>query len=449
MTSLNTHSENPLLRLLLRSTNMQRNELAAAVLSFLFVFILMAAYYLLRPVRDAMASDWTDAEVSWLWTINFFISTAIVALYGLLVSRVEFRKLVPTVYLFFSLSFVLFYLLVQSEQDTVLVDKIFYVWVSVFALFHVSVFWSFMADTFNKSQAARLFSVIAAGASVGAIAGPLLSAQLVNSIGISSMMLVSAIMLLLPIPIIIRLGVLKNTDLNNASLSVEVEKLKIGGNPLAGFKEFFTNPYLLGIGLFIILYTGIGSFVYLEQKNLLADYSLEARTAIYGYRDFITNTITFVLAFFLTGRIVTRLGMPSALTLIPLLIVFGMLVLAFSPILIVALGLWVASRAGNYGLARPAREMLFTQVDRESRFKTKPVIDIVAYRGGDVIMGWFFTGLTQGLGLGLAAVALVGAGIAAAWGLVGYLLGRSYERSEFQAATNAAGSSKVVRQSGK
>ncbi|NND00879.1 MAG: MFS transporter [Gammaproteobacteria bacterium] len=408
---------------------MQRNEVKAAVLSFLFVFILMAAYYLLRPVRDAMASDWSDAEVSWLWTINFFISTAIVALYGLAVSRVAFKKLVPSVYLFFALSFVVFYLSEKSLQDADLVDKAFYVWVSVFALFHVSVFWSFMADTFNKDQAGRLFSVIAAGASVGAIFGPLLSTQLVSAIGVSSMMLVSAGMLLLPIPIIFQLNVLKNTDLNNVGLAVDVEKLKIGGNPFGGFKEFFSNPYLLGIGLFIILYTGIGSFVYLEQKNLLADYSREARAVIYGYRDFITNTVTVVLAFVLPGRIVTKLGMPCALTLVPLLIVFGMLVLAFSPILIVALGLWVARSAGNYGLARPAREMLFTQVDRESRFKTKPVIDIVAYRGGDVIMGWFFTGLTQGLGLGMAAVAVVGAAIAALWGLVGFWLGRSYERS--------------------
>jgi AAA family ATP:ADP antiporter len=420
---------NPFSRLLLRLTNVQPNELKAAALSFLFVFILMAAYYLLRPVRDAMASDWSDAEVSWLWTLNFFISTAIVAIYGLIISRISFSKLVPSVYLFFALSFVLFYSMVGTSDDAVLIDKMFYLWVSVFALFHVSVFWSFMSDTFNKDQAARLFSVIAAGASLGAIAGPLLSAVLAKSIGEQSMMLISAIMLLLPIPITFALSSLKKSDLGNADLSVDIEKAKIGGNPFGGFKEFFTNPYLLGIGVFIILYTGIGSFVYFEQKNLLVDFSRADRTAIYGIRDAITNTITFVLAFFVTGRIVPKLGMALALSLVPIIIIFGMLVLAFSPVLMVALGLWVTRSAGNYGLARPAREMLFTQVDRESRFKTKPVIDIVAYRGGDVIMGWFFTGLTQGLGLGLAAVALVGAGIAAAWGAVGWQLGKHYEKS--------------------
>ena len=427
---MNQTKNNSLFDLVLRSTNMQRNEFRAALASFIFVFVLMTAYYLLRPMRDAMASDWTDAEVSWLWTLNFFISTAIVAIYGVIVSKVSFEKLVPGIYLFFAASFLIFYLMVQGSENAVLVDKSFYLWVSVFALFHVSVFWSLMADTFNKDQAGRLFSVIAAGASIGAIVGPALSAILVQSIGLQGMMLLSAGMLLLPIPLIFYIGKLKHSDLGNTELESGLNEKKIGGNPFGGFKEFFTNPYLLGIGLFIILYTGIGSFVYFEQKNLLVDYSRADRTTIYGIRDVVTNTITFVFAFFLTGRIVTKVGMPTALTLVPIIIVFGMLVLAFSPILIVALGVWVTRSAGNYGLARPAREMLFTKVDRESRFKTKPVIDIVAYRGGDVIMAWLFTGLTQGLGLGLAAVALVGAGIAALWGVVGYFLGKVYDTGE-------------------
>lgn len=421
--------QNALTRLILTSTNVRDNEVRATVLSFLFVFTLMTAYYLLRPVRDAMASDWTDAEVSWLWTMNFFISTALVALYGFIASRVSISRLVPSVYLFFGLSFVIFYALVQTTDDTVLVDKAFYLWVSVFALFHVSVFWSFMANTYNKDQAARLFSVIATGASIGAIVGPLMAAVLAKSIGQTTMVLITAGMLAIPIPLFFAINRLKATALGNAAQEDVPATKKLGGNPFSGFKEFVSNPYLLGIGCFIILYTGIGTFVYFEQKNLLVDYSRADRTAIYGIRDVITNTITFGLAFFLTGRIVPKLGMHRALIIVPCILMFGMLVLAFSPVLIVALGLWITRSAGNYGLARPAREMLFTQVDEESRYKTKPVIDIVAYRGGDVITGWAFTGLTQGLGLGMAAVALVGAGIAALWGCVGWFLGKHYERS--------------------
>ncbi len=417
-------------RLLQKTTTIKDNEVKATCLSFLFVFVLMAAYYILRPVRDALASDWTDAEVSFLWTLNFFISTGIVALYGIAVAKMPFRKLVPGIYTFFAASFVVFYLAVQGAQDAVLVDKAFYLWVSVFALFHVSVFWSFMADTFNKDQAGRLFATIAAGASLGAIVGPLISGAFAGRLGIENLMLIAAGMLLLPIPIILWLSRLKTTDLNNEALQIDSQAAKIGGNPFKGFKEFFTNPYLLGIGVFIILYTGIGSFVYLEQKNLLAPYDVETRTTIYGYRDAALNTLTYLLAFFVTGRLVSKLGMPITLPLIPIIIIAGMLILAFSPLLIVAVGLHIVSKAGNYGLTRPAREMLFTQVSRESRFKAKPVIDIVAYRGGDVIMGWFFTGLTQGLGLGLAAVAGVGAGIAALWAYVGYWLGRQYAQND-------------------
>ena len=398
----------------------------ATSLSFLLVFVLMAAYYILRPVRDAMASDWSDVQVSWLWTINFFASTALVAIYGWIVSRIQLRLVVPAVYTFFSLSFFAFYFSLWSGVTADWVDKAFYVWVSVFALFHVSVFWSFMAETFSQNQAARLFSVIAAGASLGAIIGPLLSAALVQVLKPQSMMLVCATMIAIPLPISAKLYALRDTALENNNLSPVNPESTIGGNPLHGFAEFVTNPYLLGIGMFIILYTGIGSFVYLEQKNLLATYSRADRATIYGIRDAVTNTITFALAFFVTGRLVPRLGMSVALLIVPTLIFLGMLILAVSPVLTIALALWIARSAGNYGLVRPCREMLFTRVDRESRFKTKPVIDIVAYRGGDVIMAWFFSGLTQGLGLGMGGVGLVGAGLAVLWGFVGYLLGRNF-----------------------
>lgn len=418
-----------LLAILLKSlSGIEKNEIRATSASFLFVFTLMVAYYLLRPVRDAMASDWTDAELSTLWTINFFVSTGIVALYGVAVSRIPFRALVPAVYGFFAASFVAFYFL-ESVLGRATVDKVFYLWVSVFALFHVSVFWSFMADIFNKDQAGRLFAIIAAGASLGAIVGPLLSSILAQTMAVESMILVAAGILILPIPLIFYLDHLGRTQLGNVGHAVPVAD-SIGGNPLSGFREFVSNPYLLGIGVFIILYTGIGSFVYFEQKNLLAEYDRETRTMIYGYRDALVNTLTYLLAFFVTGRLVSRVGMPVALAIVPLVLVFGMLVLAFSPVLMVAVGMHVVAKAGNYGVTRPAREVLFTLVDREDRFKTKPVIDIVAYRGGDVIMGWLFTGLSQGVGLGMAGIAVVGAGIAALWATVGVLLGRAYNRRQ-------------------
>ena len=183
------------------------------LLSFAFVFVLMAAYYILRPVRDAMASDWSDTEVSLLWNINFFISIAVVAIYGIAVSRIRFKVLVPGVYVFFAASFLAFYFGVDALTDRELIDKIFYVWVSVFSLFHVSVFWSFMSDLYTKEQSGRLFAFIAAGSSAGALAGPALPAMMAGVVGTDTLMLIASVALLMPIPMIIYLEHLKVTEL--------------------------------------------------------------------------------------------------------------------------------------------------------------------------------------------------------------------------------------------
>ena len=416
-------------RLLKTTTKIEANEFGAAVLSFSFVFILMAAYFMLRPVRDAMASDWTDVEVSTLWSLTFIFSLIAVTIYGAVISAVRFRLLVPGVYAFFAASFFAFYSGSTAVADTLLVDKAFYVWLSVFSLFHVSVFWSFMSDLWNREQAPRLFGFIATGASVGAIVGPLITALLVERIGADNLMLVSATMLLIPIPIIFTLARLKGSVLGNQEVTADLSAQQaIGRNPFAGFGLFLTSPYLIGIGIFIVLYVAIGSFVYFELKNLLAEFSREERTQIWAYIDLAVNSLAIFTAMFLTSRIATRFGMPTTLALIPALIVIGMLVIAVSPVVAVVAGLQVARRAGNYAVTRPGREMLFTAVDRETRFKAKPVIDIVLYRGGDMLTAWAFTFLTAGLGLGLGAVAAVGAVIAALWAVVGIYLGISYRR---------------------
>ena len=289
-----------------------------------------------------------------------------------------------------------------------------------------------MSDLFSKEQAGRLFSIIAAGASVGGLIGPSIPAFFSASLGTDNLMLIASLMLLIPIPIAFYLQTLKVTDLHNQALELTPPSAPIGGNPLAGFKMFFSNPYLLSIGLFIFLYTGISSFVYFELKNLLSELSRPERAAVWAQMDLAVNTLSILTGLFATGRIVSRFGMPVTIALVPVIICVGLLVLAISPFLGAVVVLQIIRRAGNYAVTRPAREMLFTRVDRETRFKAKPVIDIVAYRGGDMLMAWLFTGLTQGLGLGLAAVAVVGAGIAALWSLMGIYLGRWFERDDAQ-----------------
>lgn len=285
-----------------------------------------------------------------------------------------------------------------------------------------------MSELFSKEQSGRLFGIIAVGASVGGLIGPSITAFFSVSLGTDNLMLIASMMLLIPIPIIFYLQTLKVTDLNNEELDLTTPNQSIGGSPFAGFKMFFSNPYLLSIGLFIFLYTGISSFVYFELKNLLSDLSRSERSVIWAQMDLAVNILAISAGLFATGRIVTRFGMPLTIALVPVMICIGLLVLAISPFLGVVVMLQIIRRAGNYAVTRPAREMLFTLVDQETRFKAKPVIDIVAYRGGDMLMAWLFTGLTQGLGLGLAAVAAFGAGMAALWSLVGIYLGRWFER---------------------
>jgi len=414
-------------RILARACDINAQETRVTLASFCLVLVLMASYYILRPLRDAMASDWTDAEVSWLWTFTFIFSTLAVSLYGAAVTRIRIQRLVPSVYGFFAASFLLFYLGTQTVADRVLLDKSFYVWISLFSLFHISVFWSFMADTFSKPQATRLFGFIGAGASIGAIGGPAFAAFLVGDMGTEPLLLVAAVLIALTLPIIIWIQHLKFSDLDNTQITAGTGDFEfIGGNPLAGFSHFLQSRYLLAIGLFIFFYTSIGSFVYFELKNLLAEYDRETRSQIWASIDLAVNSLTVLVAAFATGRIAKYFGLSFTLASVPVMIGAGMLLVAAAPMVAVVVALQIVRRAGNYAISRPAREMLFTAVDREVRFKAKPVIDIVIYRGGDMLNAWAFTALTQGLGLGMASVALFGSGIAALWALTGIYLGRRF-----------------------
>ncbi|MBW2553939.1 MAG: MFS transporter [Deltaproteobacteria bacterium] len=436
---MTTENKNIITRFMKSASKVESNEIKAVVLSFSFAFTLMASYYILRPIRDAMASDWSDAELSTLFTVTFVFSFVVVALYGAACSRIRIGRLVPGIYGLFALSFFGFYLAIQASPDTPINSKVFYVWISIFSLFNVSVFWSFMADIFNKEQARRLFGFIASGSSIGALIGPLLALTLVGRVGKGNLLLISTVLLLVPMIIIGWLEQIKHTELHNEELNAEQDyQQTLGSNPLAGFMLFVRNPYLLGIGIFILLYTAISTFVYFELKNLMAGLDESTRTQIWAGMDLAVNILTICTAMFFTSRLATRFGLAVTLAFVPVIIFAGLLVVAMAPMIWVVVALQVVRRAGNYGITRPGREMLFTAVDRESRFKAKSVIDIVVYRGGDMITAWAFTGLTQGLGLGLGAVAFVGTLIAGVWIFVGHSLGRIYDQSHGETSSKPA-----------
>ena len=422
--------DNALTRAIRAATKIEPHELQATLLSFAFVFVLMSAYFILRPVRDSLSSDWTDEQLSWLWTSTFFVSLIAVSLYGAVISRVRFRIIVPSVYAFFAATFIAFYIAGSTLGENDYVNRAYYVWLSVFSLYHLSVFWTFMSGLYDKEQAKRLFSIIAMGASTGAIVGPAIPAFFADDVGNLNLLLIAAVLLMVPIPIIRRLERLRISDLGNEDVHADLSRdQKLGKNPFSGFKAFVSSPYLLAIGLFILLYVVMNTFIYFELRKMLGDFDREVRTQIWASIDLAVNSLALLTALFATGRLATRFGMASTLALIPALMVGGWIMVALSPVLAVLIGLQITRRAGNYAITRPGREMLFTAVDTETRFKAKPVIDIVVYRGGDVVTAWFYTALTATLGFGLAGIAATAAIIAAAWAGAGVFLGRKYERA--------------------
>ena len=411
------------------TAKIEPNELRAVMLSFSFVFTILASYYILRPVRDAMSSDWSDAQLSTIWTFTFLISFFVVSLYGYACSKIKFKLLVPSIYGIFALTFYFLFLLTNFFPGLNLINQIFYVWVSVFSLLNISVFWSFMADTYNKEQAKRLFGFIAAGSSLGAFCGPLITILFAKTVGSNGLILISATMLFIPVLIAIFLQRIKETDLQNTTPS-EFNEQPMGAKIFSGFKELGLNPLLLGIGIFIVLYSGMNTIFYYALKNFLTDVDQATRTQIWAGIDLAVNVLSILTAMFGTGRLAARFGLSVTLPLVPMIITILLFTFALSPMLWTFVGLQIVRRAGEYAITKPAREMLFTTVDRESRFKAKSVIDVVIYRGADVSWGWAYTSLTQLLGFGLAGIAVIGALIASIWSLLAVYLGRNFDKHQ-------------------
>ena len=411
------------------TAKIEANELRAVMLSFSFVFTILASYYILRPVRDAMSSDWSDAQLSTIWTFTFLISFFVVSLYGYACSKIKFKLLVPSIYGIFALTFYFLFLLTNFFPGLNLINQIFYVWVSVFSLLNISVFWSFMADTYNKEQAKRLFGFIAAGSSLGAFCGPLITILFARTVGSNGLILISATMLFIPVLIAVFLQRIKATELQNTTPS-EFNEQPMGAKIFSGFKELGLNPILLGIGIFIVLYSGMNTIFYYALKNFLTDVDQATRTQIWAGIDLAVNVLSVLTAMFGTGRLASRFGLSVTLPLVPMIITILLFIFALSPMLWTFVGLQIVRRAGEYAITKPAREMLFTTVDRESRFKAKSVIDVVIYRGADVSWGWIYTSLTQLLGFGLAGIAVIGALIASIWSLLAVYLGRYFDKHQ-------------------
>ena len=405
----------------------KQEELYGAVLSFLFVFILMASYMILRPVRDALPSDWGDVSLATQWSITFVLSTIAVSVYNFLAAKISLKKLVPGVFVFFSLSFLTIYLLSSLGVDKGVLGKIFYIWTSVFALFHISVFWSFTSQAYTKEQSKRVFGFINTGASAGAIVGPLIVIALVKNVPLEGVLIIAAVSLLAVLPLI----ALLNRYHDKKGVNANEELGHLSPNPFKGFQDLVSSKQVLGIAFFIFFFTGVGSFLYIAQNEALEEFTRAERKEKLASLDLTINFLTIILGIFAANRITQKFGLATSLAIVPFCVALCLILLSLNTAVFFVLALQVLRKSGNYAITRPAREILFTGVSKETRFKTKPIIDVAVYRGGDVFWIWSLAFLGDGyFNLSLPQKLWIGAGIAVTWGILGVYLGNRHERED-------------------
>lgn len=419
---------------LMRLVRVEPGEIRALLWAFSYFFALLCSYYIVRPMRDEMGIAGGVDNLQWLFTGTFVAMLCAVPLFGWVTSRYARQRFLPLVYFFFIVNLLIFFGLFRSGLTHAWVARAFFIWTSVFNLFIVSVFWSFMADIFSNAQAKRLFGFVAAGGTAGALAGPALTAILAMPLGPTNLLPISAAGLGWAVLCIHRLIAWREQQTRLATADSRPpgkppnQAGGMGGTALAGLRLIAKSPYLQGICLLILLYTTLSTFLYFQQAQIVENNFADPakRTTLFAAMDFATNALTILIQVFLTGRIVKALGLGWALASIPLLLAGGFLLLGLAPWLGVLVMVQVVRRAGNYAIMKPSREMLFVVLGQEEKYKAKNVIDTAVYRSGDVISAWAYTGL-QALGLGLSGIAFIAVPLAAAWGGVCYRLGRMQE----------------------
>ncbi len=405
-----------------RLLDIRDGEARLLIPAFFYFFFLLCAYYILRPVRDEMGILGGIENLPWVFTGTLIAMLAVVPLFGWVSSRFPRRRFVPLVYGFFIVNLLLFYGLFVYAWQPQWVARAFFIWISVFNLFVVSVFWSFMNDLFDQAQAKRLFGVIATGGTAGAISGPAITSLLVQPLGVNNLLLISAAMLVITIFCIHHLSV-RSARQGNAAQRLRAQQ-PLGGSWLAGVRLALGSPYLLGICLLILMYSTLSTFLYLQQADIIQSSFTDSavRTSVFAGIDLAVNVLTVLIQLFVVSRLVKSITLAGALALIPALLVVGFIALAYAPVLVVLIVVQVLRRAGNYAIMRPCREMLYSVLEREEKYKAKNFIDTVVYRGGDAVSAWIYGGMRV-LGLNLGEIALIAAPLAAFWGVISWRLG--------------------------
>src|SRR6476646_5133488 len=410
-------------RILEKIVDVKPNEIKALLLGFVFHFLILTGYYIMRPIRDSIAAGSKLETLPWMFTATLVAMLIANALFAAIVARMSRRKFIPLAYGFFIFNLVLFFVLMRTcpPAQQVWIGRALYVWVSVFNLFNTAIFWAFMTDLFTVEQGKRLYGFIAVGGSLGAIAGAYITKHYVGQIGPANLLAISALMFAVA-GSLVRFFPTGFADRHEPE---EAKEAPIGGSVWSGLTHIARSPYLLGLAGSMLLYTITSTWAYFQQSDL-------AREAFKGGADrniFLANleiwvnSITVLIQIFLTGRLLKWFGVAFTLVSLPIVSLVGFAAMGVAASLAMLAMFQVARRAAAYALMRPSREILFTVLRREDKYKVKSVTDTLGYRTGDQLGAWSYHGF-QGLGLSLNAISWIAVPITAAWCVLSVWLAR-------------------------
>jgi AAA family ATP:ADP antiporter len=412
-------------KLFAKIVEVKPEELRALWLGFAFHFIILSAYYVVKPIRDAIAASNRIETLPWMFTATLVVMLIANVIFAAIVARMERRKFIPFAYAFFILVLLLFFGLMRtgSPAQQVWTGRGFYVWVSVFNLFNTAIFWAFMTDLFSVEQGKRLYAFIAVGGTLGAIVGAYITKNLVRDLGQANLVAISAAMFAI-VCFLVRFFPRSYTG---DTRSEPAREEPIGGTAWSGFTHIARSPYLFGLAATIMLYTITSTWAYFQQTTL-AGAALKTsadRTVFLSSLEIWVNCITLIIQVFLTGRFLKWFGVGFTLTALPFLSMLGFCAMAIAPSLALLALFQVIRRAGAYALMRPSREILFTVLKREDKYKVKSVTDTLGYRVGDQLGAWSYGGLgANGLQLSLNTISWIAVPVTAGWCVLSIWLGR-------------------------
>lgn len=434
-----------------RLLDVREAELVPLFWSCAYYFLVLTAYYVLRPVRDEMGLAGGVENLAWLFTGTLAGTLLLHPLYSAVVARLPRRRFIPLAYRFFIVNLLGFYLLLRLADATqsVWIGRVFFVWLSVFNLFVVSVFWSFMADLYHPAQSKRLFGAIAVGGTLGALLGAGLSSGLVGLLGPINLLLVSALILEVAVRAARSLDAAEGQLIRAAAVEStgderEHSSQRIGGGVFDGIRHVVKSPYLLGIAALMLFFTIAATFLYFQRIDVVSRVMADdeaARIRLFAGIDLAANTLTLLTQVFLTGRLLRWFGVVFGLAFLPSISLFGFGLLTVAPVLSVIVVFEVLRRAGNFALARPAREVLYTVLSRSDKYKAKNFNDTFVYRLGDQLGSWSYTAMAW-LGLGLSGLAFSMVPLSLVWLLLAVWLGRRYGRLQREATPGPAAASR-------